>query len=59
MVITNEMVMPTDEELTVPQEITLSTPWLKAVAPYMARTCETVIKVCSFEGIIMILIVLK
>jgi hypothetical protein len=48
MVLTNDLVLPTNEELTVPHEITLSTPWLKAVAPYMARTCETVIKVCSF-----------
>lgn len=45
MVITNEMVLPTDEELTVSQEITLSTPWLKAVAPYMAFKCEDVVKV--------------
>uniref|UniRef100_A0A915CQ17 COX assembly mitochondrial protein n=1 Tax=Ditylenchus dipsaci TaxID=166011 RepID=A0A915CQ17_9BILA len=44
MVISNSLRMPTEEELTVPQEITLSTPWLKAVAPYMARSCETEIK---------------
>lgn len=37
--------MPSDEELTVPQDITLSTPWLKAVGPYMARHCEDEIKV--------------
>lgn len=46
MVITNDVVLPTDAELTVPQEITLSTPWLKAVAPYMAFKCEDIVKVC-------------
>uniref|UniRef100_A0AC35TIL4 COX assembly mitochondrial protein n=1 Tax=Rhabditophanes sp. KR3021 TaxID=114890 RepID=A0AC35TIL4_9BILA len=44
MSITNTLKLPTDEELTVPQEITLSTPWFKAVAPYMARSCEAEIK---------------
>ncbi|KAI6235707.1 NADH dehydrogenase [ubiquinone] 1 alpha subcomplex subunit 8 [Aphelenchoides besseyi] len=42
--LTKDLNLPTDEELTVPQEITLSTPWLRAVAPYMARSCETQIK---------------
>ena len=46
MSITNDTPMPSDEELAVPQEITLSTPWLKAVGPYMARHCEDQIKVC-------------
>lgn len=45
MVISNDVILPTEAELTVPQEITLSTPWMKAVAPYMARTCEQEIKV--------------
>ena len=45
MALTNDIRMPSDDELTVPQEVTLSTPWLKAVAPYMARTCENEIKV--------------
>ncbi|CEF65255.1 NADH dehydrogenase [ubiquinone] 1 alpha subcomplex subunit 8 [Strongyloides ratti] len=40
MTITNEIKLPSDEELKVDQEITLSTPWMKAVAPYMARACE-------------------
>ncbi|KAI1727625.1 NADH dehydrogenase [ubiquinone] 1 alpha subcomplex subunit 8 [Ditylenchus destructor] len=44
MAVTNTTPMPTDEELTVPQEITLSTPWFKAVAPYMYKKCETDIK---------------
>lgn len=45
MALTNDIQMPTDEELTVPQEITLSTPWLKAVGVYMARNCENDVKV--------------
>jgi hypothetical protein len=45
MVLTNDLNLPTTEELTVPQEITLSTPWLKAVAPYMHVNCEDEIKV--------------
>uniref|UniRef100_A0A0N5B9K4 NADH dehydrogenase [ubiquinone] 1 alpha subcomplex subunit 8 n=1 Tax=Strongyloides papillosus TaxID=174720 RepID=A0A0N5B9K4_STREA len=44
MAITNTTKLPSDDELKVDQEITLSTPWLKAVAPYMARTCEPEIK---------------
>uniref|UniRef100_A0A0N4ZSH4 NADH dehydrogenase [ubiquinone] 1 alpha subcomplex subunit 8 n=1 Tax=Parastrongyloides trichosuri TaxID=131310 RepID=A0A0N4ZSH4_PARTI len=44
MAITNTIKLPTDEELRVDQEITLSTPWMKAVAPYMARQCEPQIK---------------
>uniref|UniRef100_A0A0N5AAQ2 NADH dehydrogenase [ubiquinone] 1 alpha subcomplex subunit 8 n=1 Tax=Syphacia muris TaxID=451379 RepID=A0A0N5AAQ2_9BILA len=44
MSITNDTPLPTDEELTVPQEITLSTPYLKAVAPYMHMACENEIK---------------
>ncbi|VDO20531.1 unnamed protein product [Haemonchus placei] len=43
MVLTKDLNLPTDEELTVPQEITLSTPWFKAVAPYMAKHCEEII----------------
>lgn len=48
MTVTNDTYLPSDEELNVPQEITLSTPWFKAVAPYMARTCEDEIKVFFF-----------
>uniref|UniRef100_A0A7E4V1T1 NADH dehydrogenase [ubiquinone] 1 alpha subcomplex subunit 8 n=1 Tax=Panagrellus redivivus TaxID=6233 RepID=A0A7E4V1T1_PANRE len=44
MALTNDVKLPTDAELTVPHEITLSTPWLKAVGPYMARNCESEIK---------------
>ena len=44
MALTNDVKMPSDEELTVPQEITLSTPWLKAVAVYMSRNCEDYVK---------------
>ncbi|PIC38649.1 hypothetical protein B9Z55_010592 [Caenorhabditis nigoni] len=40
MSLTKDTHLPSDEELTVPQEISLSTPWLKAVAPYMAKHCE-------------------
>ncbi|CAI5446022.1 unnamed protein product [Caenorhabditis angaria] len=40
MALTKDLKLPSNEELTVPQEITLSTPWLKAVAPYMAKHCE-------------------
>ncbi|CAJ0580923.1 unnamed protein product, partial [Mesorhabditis spiculigera] len=43
MTITPKTELPSDEELTVSQEITLSTPWLKAVAPYMAKSCEKTI----------------
>ncbi|KJH46423.1 hypothetical protein DICVIV_07497 [Dictyocaulus viviparus] len=43
MAMSHDVILPSDEELTVPQEITLSTPWLKAVAPYMAKHCENVI----------------
>uniref|UniRef100_A0AC34GU69 NADH dehydrogenase [ubiquinone] 1 alpha subcomplex subunit 8 n=1 Tax=Panagrolaimus sp. ES5 TaxID=591445 RepID=A0AC34GU69_9BILA len=44
MALTNDIKLPSDEELKVPQEITLSTPWFKAVAPYMALKCEDEIK---------------
>ncbi|GMR39957.1 hypothetical protein PMAYCL1PPCAC_10152, partial [Pristionchus mayeri] len=44
MALSNDIKMPTDAELTVPQEITLSTPYLKAVAPYMHVHCENEIK---------------
>lgn len=47
MVLTNDLYLPTEEELTVPQEITLSTPWMKAVIPYMHIKCENEIKVIS------------
>ncbi|KAL6725464.1 hypothetical protein Aduo_007514 [Ancylostoma duodenale] len=40
MALTKDVKLPSDAELTVPQEITLSTPWFKAVAPYMAKHCE-------------------
>lgn len=45
MALTNDIQLPSDDELKVPQDITLSTPWMKVVAPYMARTCENEIKV--------------
>uniref|UniRef100_A0A915LQM1 Uncharacterized protein n=1 Tax=Meloidogyne javanica TaxID=6303 RepID=A0A915LQM1_MELJA len=32
--------LPSDSELVVPQELTLSTPWLKAVVVYMGAKCE-------------------
>ncbi|CAI4229837.1 unnamed protein product [Auanema sp. JU1783] len=41
MALTKDIKLPTEEELSVSQEITLSTPWLKSVAPYMAKNCET------------------
>ena len=47
MALANDVLMPTDAELTVPQEITLSTPWFKAVAVYMNRNCEAEIKASS------------
>ncbi|CAD5215472.1 unnamed protein product [Bursaphelenchus okinawaensis] len=40
MVITKDTALPSYEELTVPQEITLSSPYLKAVIPYMAYSCQ-------------------
>ncbi|CAD6188335.1 unnamed protein product [Caenorhabditis auriculariae] len=40
MVISKDVHLPSESDLTVDQEITLSTPWLKAVAPYMAKHCE-------------------
>ncbi|CAB3403144.1 unnamed protein product [Caenorhabditis bovis] len=40
MALTKDLHLPSDNELTVEQEINLSTPWLKAVAPYMAKHCE-------------------
>lgn len=45
MALTNDLKLPSDEDLTVPQEITLSTPWFKAVAAYMNKACEEEIKV--------------
>ena len=32
--------LPPDVDLVVPQEITLSTPWMKAIAVYMGSSCE-------------------
>ena len=49
MVLTKDVYLPSEEETKVPHEITLSTPWFKSVAPYMARTCETQIKVRLFR----------
>uniref|UniRef100_A0A1I7XT53 Homeobox protein cut-like n=1 Tax=Heterorhabditis bacteriophora TaxID=37862 RepID=A0A1I7XT53_HETBA len=40
MALTKDIALPSEKELSVPQEITLSTPWLKSVAPYMAKHCE-------------------
>ncbi|EPB68160.1 hypothetical protein ANCCEY_12751 [Ancylostoma ceylanicum] len=45
MALTKDVKLPSDAELAVPQEITLSTPWFKAVAPYMAKHCEQQINV--------------
>ncbi|KAF8360826.1 hypothetical protein PRIPAC_87749 [Pristionchus pacificus] len=45
MALTRDVKMPSDAELTVPQEITISTPYLKAVGPYMHMHCEAEIKV--------------
>ncbi|VBB25496.1 unnamed protein product [Acanthocheilonema viteae] len=42
--LTKSTPMPSDEELTVPHEITLSTPYFKAVIPYMHKACEKEIK---------------
>uniref|UniRef100_A0A915BUU9 COX assembly mitochondrial protein n=1 Tax=Parascaris univalens TaxID=6257 RepID=A0A915BUU9_PARUN len=44
MALTNDTPMPDDSELVVPHEIKLSTPYLKAVAPYMHRACEEEIR---------------
>ncbi|KAH7731214.1 NADH-ubiquinone oxidoreductase subunit [Aphelenchoides avenae] len=44
MVVTKDMPMPSDAELTVPQEITLSTPYFKAVVAYMGVECENEMK---------------
>ena len=46
MTATEKMPMPSDVELIVPQEITLSTPWLKAIAIYMGVQCEKEMNVC-------------
>ncbi|CAJ0942058.1 unnamed protein product, partial [Mesorhabditis belari] len=43
MALTPDVQLPSNDELTVPQEITLSTPWFKAVVPYMAKHCEKTI----------------
>lgn len=45
MVITNDTWLPSEAELSVPQEITLSAPYFKAVSVYMHRNCEDAIKV--------------
>lgn len=50
MALTNDIQMPSDEELTVPQEITLSTPYFKAVAAHMNRVCEDEVKVIFLNG---------
>ncbi|VDO37564.1 unnamed protein product [Brugia timori] len=42
--LTKSTPMPSDEELIVPHEITLSTPYFKAVIPYMHRACEREVK---------------
>ena len=39
MVITSKTVLPTEEELTVP-EVELSTCYLKAASFYLGKTCE-------------------
>ncbi|RCN48619.1 hypothetical protein ANCCAN_05257 [Ancylostoma caninum] len=49
MALTKDVKLPSDAELTVPQEITLSTPWFKAVAPYMAKHCEQQINLVILE----------
>ncbi|KAL3098091.1 hypothetical protein niasHT_027636 [Heterodera trifolii] len=40
MTLRNDTPMPPDEELLVPHEISLSSPWLRAVAVYMGIACE-------------------
>ena len=40
--------LPPDSELVVPQELTLSTPWLKAVIMYMGVKCEKEMNVSLF-----------
>lgn len=41
--------LPLDVELDVPQELTLSTPWLKAVVVYMGTRCEKEMNVSFFK----------
>lgn len=45
MAMTKDIDLPSYEDLKVPQEITLSTTYFKAVAPYMHYKCEEQIKV--------------
>jgi len=40
--------LPPDSELVVPQELTLSTPWLKAIVVYMGAKCEKEMNVSCF-----------
>lgn len=40
MTATEHTSLPSDAELIVPQEITLSSPWLKAIGIYMGMQCE-------------------
>jgi hypothetical protein len=40
MAATEDLELPSNVELIIPQEITLSSPWLKAIAIYMGVNCE-------------------
>lgn len=41
MVLTEDIVLPTDEDLTV-QEVNVSTPYLKAASMFLGKHCEVV-----------------
>lgn len=45
MVVTANVKLPTDEELTV-QEIEISTPGLRAAAFHLGKACEDINNVC-------------
>lgn len=49
MVVTTNLNLPTEEELTV-QEIEVSTPGLRAAAFHMGKACEEVNNVCRFSS---------
>ena len=45
MVFTKEVILPSEEELTV-QEVEVSTPGLRAASFHMGKACENVNNVC-------------
>ncbi len=45
MVLTKEITIPSEEELTV-QEVEISTPGLRAASFHMGKACENVNNVC-------------